>query len=810
MLFALILIATVVLMLVLLSRGAGYWGWVLPGLGFFAGVTPMVLDSTIQIAMTAVPLTLFALAALLFGVVPVRRAVVSGIPMRILSRMLPRMSETERVALEAGTVWWDAQLFSGKPHWKELIDYRCPPLSDREQAFIDGPVETLCTMVDDWEVERAGDLPTAVWDYIKEQRFFGMIIPEEYGGLGFSALANSAVITKVSSRSVAASVTVMVPNSLGPAELLLHYGTDEQKDHYLPRLARGEEIPCFALTEPNAGSDAASIQSEGVVCRGEWQGEEILGLRLNWNKRYITLAPVATVLGLAFQMRDPEHLVGDEEELGITCALVSADLPGVEVGRRHDPLGIAFLNGPTTGKDVFVPLDCIIGGREMAGEGWKMLMQCLAAGRSISLPALATGAAQLASRTVSAYGVVREQFNVNIGAFEGVEERIARIGGLTYLMNAARVLTAGFVDSGEKPAVISAIVKAYMTELMRVVVNDAMDVQGGAGICRGPRNVIASAYQSVPVGITVEGANILTRTLIIYGQGAMRCHPHVHEQMQAVAEGDLERFDAAFFSHIGFVARNASRALLTGLTAGYYDGSPVSGVEHYYYRRFSRLSAGFATLSDAAMGIIGGALKRKEKISGRFADALAWMYLGSAVLKRFYDAGQPAKEEPFLHWACQTAMYETERALVRILDNFPNRFIAWTLRRTLFPFGTGCRPPSDEVGGRVARAMLDDSDMRDRLTADIHVPAPEEPGLGALEAAFQKAVAAQPIMKKVKDAARSGKIDKKPRSTLIPRAREAGVIDDEERAVLEEAERARDDAVQVDAFDPESTRQLQT
>ncbi len=474
-------------------------------------------------------------------------------------------------------------------------------------------------MVNEWEVFQAGDLPPEVWDFIARHRFFGMIIPEEYGGLEFSAAAHSAVVTKLASRSATVAVTVMVPNSLGPAELILHYGTEEQKRQYLPRLASGEDIPCFALTGPEAGSDAAATQSVGIVCRGTYLGEEVLGMRLNWRKRYITLGPVATLIGLAFRLRDPDGLLGGEEDLGITCALIPADLPGIEIGARHDPMGVPIHNGPTCGYDVFVPLDFIIGGRERAGQGWRMLMESLAAGRSISLPSLAGASAELAARVVGAYATVREQFDTPIGRFEGIEEPLARIGGLTYVMNAARTLTAGAVDAGERPSVLSAIVKAYLTEAMRQVVNDAMDIRAGAAICRGPRNILANAYQAVPIGITVEGANILTRSMIIYGQGAIRSHPYVQEEMRAVAERDVARFDRAFFGHVGHVVSNAVRAVLLGLTNGRLVRPPVRGKVKRFFGQLTRMSAAFTLISDAAMATLGGQLKRREKISGRLA-----------------------------------------------------------------------------------------------------------------------------------------------------------------------------------------------
>ena len=753
--------------------------------------------------MTVFAIVMIVLVAwiAIFAVPAIRRLLVTPAIMKAMARALPRMGDTERIALEAGTVWWDGDLFSGRPDWKKLLNFQRKPLSARERAFLNGPVEELCAMVDEWTVEKEHDLPPEAWRFIKEKRFFGMIIPEEYGGLGFSALANSAVVTKISSRSVAAAVTVMVPNSLGPAELLLHYGTDEQKRHYLPRLATAEEIPCFALTGPEAGSDAASTKSRGVVCRGEYRGQEVLGMRLNWRKRYITLAPVTTLIGLAFRLYDPDHLLGGKEDLGITLALIPRDLPGIEIGKRHDPLGVAFLNGPTYGRDVFVPLDAIIGGRARVGQGWQMLMANLAAGRGISLPGLATGAAQLSSRVGGAYATVREQFDLPIGRFEGIEERLAEIGGMTYIMSGARVLTAGAVDAGEKPAVISAIMKAYLTEGMRTVVNAAMDIQAGAGISRGPRNVLAQAYMAVPIGITVEGANILTRSLIIFGQGAIRCHPYVRAEMESVASRDLARFDRAFFAHMGFIASNAVRCFAHALTGSRLARPSVPGPAGDYLARFTRMSAAFALVSDAAMATLGGQLKRREKISGRLADALAWLYLGSATVKKYWDDGRVEADLPFLRWGCEKALFEIETALVGVLENLPNRAAAWALGAAIFPLGSHREPPSDQVGAAVARALLDGREERLRLTRDIYIPPPGDPGLGRLEVALGKVVAAAPAQEKIKSAIRARNLERDPEETLLERAVASGVIGKAEGCLIREAEAARDDTIQVDEFD---------
>jgi acyl-CoA dehydrogenase len=795
----------VLLGVTLLYHGRAYWAWVIPG---GAALVWWGSNSGFEPPLFRVVAGIFVLAVVLFGLRPLRRLLVSSWLMHVMRGLLPRMGNTERIALEAGTVWFDGDLFSGRPNWGKLLRFQIQDLSENERAFLDGPVAELCAMVNEWKVIQHGDLPPEAWEFIKRHGFFGMIIPEEYGGLGFSAGAHSAVITKIASRSVTAAVTVMVPNSLGPAELLLHYGTTEQKKHYLPRLATGEEIPCFALTGPEAGSDAAATQSIGIVCRDRFRGEEVLGMRLTWRKRYITLGSVATVIGLAFRLRDPDHLLGAEEDLGITCALIPADLPGIEIGTRHDPMGIPFHNGPNCGRDVFVPLEFIIGGPEGAGQGWRMLMESLAAGRSISLPSLAASSGELAARVVGAYATVREQFDTPIGRFEGIEEPLARIGGLAYIMNAARRLTAGAVDAGEKPAVLSAVVKAYLTEAMRIVVNDAMDIRAGAAICRGPRNILAPAYQAVPIGITVEGANILTRSMIIYGQGAIRCHPFVQEEMRAVAEGDAARFDRAFFGHVGFVFTNVARAFLLALTGARLTSAPTDAGVGHYFKCLSRMSAAFAVISDAAMATLGGKLKRREKITGRLADALAWMYLATAALKRYVDDGTPSRDLPFVHWGCTHALHQIQTAMTGILDNLPSRPVTWLLRPLLFPLGARYRPPSDRVGSAVARGLLEDRVARLALTADIYVPPSNEAGLGRLEAALDEAVAALAVETKIRDAVRAGLLDKAPGDVLLEAALHAGIITDGDRETVVSADRVRDEVIQVDAFGPEPFRAL--
>src|SRR5688572_5667414 len=627
--------------------------------------------------------TVFVVVAAVLNIPILRRAVVSNRVLAIYRRILPDMSQTEKEAIDAGTVWWDADLFSGKPDWDKLLRTPEPRLTAEEQAFLDGPVEELCAMCNDWEItHERQDLPEHVWQFIKDNGFLGMIIPKQYGGLGFSALAHSAVVMKLSTRSSTAAISVMVPNSLGPGELLLHYGTDQQKSHYLPRLAKGLEIPCFALTSPEAGSDAASIPDYGVVCKGTWQGREVLGMRVTWDKRYITLGPVATLLGLAFRLYDPERLLGDKADLGITCALVPTNTPGVNIGRRHLPLNAAFQNGPNSGKDVFMPLDWIIGGPQYAGKGWMMLMSCLAAGRAISLPTSSVGGVKALTRYTGAYARVRSQFKTPIGKLEGVEEALGRIAAHCYMTAATRVMTAGAVDLGEKPAVISAIAKYHLTERARACVNDGMDILGGKGICLGPNNWIGRGYQMAPIAITVEGANILTRTLIIFGQGAIRCHPYVLREMRAAKEMQgaeaAREFDDAFTSHIGHVLRNGIRTFVYGITRAAFAPTPsaCAAETKHYYRHVSRLSAAFAFLADVSMLAMGGALKRKEKISGRLGDVLSMLYLVSATLKRYEDQGRIREDLPLVRWAVRDALYRAQQAIDGILSNFPLKPLA--------------------------------------------------------------------------------------------------------------------------------------
>ncbi len=749
----------------------------------------------------------FVLLAIVLNVTALRRMLVSDQVLAIFRRILPDMSQTEKEAIDAGTVWWDADLFSGKPDWNKMLAIPAPRLAAEEQAFVDGPCEQVCAMVNDWEVTHERyDLPPQVWQYIKEQGFLGMIIPKKYGGLGFSALAHSAVVMKLSTRSNALAVTVMVPNSLGPAELLLHYGTDEQKNHYLPRLAKGLEVPCFALTSPEAGSDAASIPDYGVVCRGTHQGKEVLGMRVTWDKRYITLGPVATLLGLAFRLYDPEHLIGEKEDLGITCALVPTNHPGVVIGRRHLPLNAVFQNGPNSGKDVFMPIDWIIGGKDYAGKGWMMLMGCLAAGRSISLPASSAGGAKGLARITGAYARVRSQFRTPIGKLEGVEEALGRIAANCYMMDAVRIMTAGAVDLGEKPAVASAIAKYHMTERVRKVVDDAMDIHGGKGICLGPNNWVGRGYQVIPVGITVEGANILTRTLIIFGQGAIRCHPYVLREMRAAKEmqgaaASIE-FDDAFTSHIGHTISNGVRAFVHGITSSRLGQVPRNSAPEtmHYYRFASRLAAAFAFLADVSMLAMGGALKRKEKISGRLGDVLSMLYLVSATLKHYEDQGRNKEDIPLIRWVVRDLLYHAQEAIDQILSNFPVKSLATLLRWTIFPLGMSFRPPLDSRNQECAKMLLEPGAARDRLTAGMYLAKGESDPTGVLEAAFLATIACEPIDEKLRKAVKKGKLVPQPGIDLGFIGKEKQIISAEEYAQWQRKETLRKNVIKVDDF----------
>ncbi|HWV18529.1 MAG TPA: acyl-CoA dehydrogenase [Rhodocyclaceae bacterium] len=757
---------------------------------------------------------LLAFAAALLGVLVLllsmrglRQRWITAPVFKIYRRLLPAMSETERDALEAGTVWWEGELFAGRPDWYKLLAYPRPRLTPEEQNFIDNEVEELCRLSPDWETAHVHhDLSPQAWAYIKAKGFLGMIIPKRYGGLEFSAYAHSQVVAKLASRSSTAAVSVMVPNSLGPAELLLHYGTEAQRDYYLPRLARGDEIPAFALTNPHAGSDAASIPDAAVVCTGMWQGQEVLGMRVSWDKRYITLGPICTLLGLAFRLYDPDHLLGDTEDIGITCALVPSDTPGVNIGRRHWPLNAVFQNGPNWGTDVFMPLDWIIGGPAMAGKGWRMLMECLAAGRSISLPASSTGTAKLAVRSTGAYARVRTQFKTAIGKFEGIEEALVRMGGYTYMMDAARTMTAGAIDLGAKPSVASAIVKYHLTEMGRSVVNDAMDVLGGKGICLGPDNFMGRAYQQIPIVITVEGANILTRSLIIFGQGAIRCHPYVLAEMAAARnpsrEQGLIEFDQALWAHIAFAAKNMFRSLGMALSGSHFVAVPdnIAPETRRYYQQLTRFSASFAFLTDVSMIVLGGGLKRREKLSARLGDILSLMYLVSATLKRYEDEGRQQADAPLMHWAIWDAMYKAQNAFEGVLANFPNRGIAWLLRRVIFPLGRPYVVPADTLGAQAAQKLIAPSPTRERLTQGMYIPKGEAEIVGAIELALDATLAAEPIEQRLRHAQKAGRIQGRNQAELLAAAKAAGIIGNGEDEVLARRDALRDRVIRVDHF----------
>jgi len=717
--------------------GAALLGFFLTGIGVVA---------------TVILTLIFIAAAVLLNVSGIRKKILTSPLLNYVRTVLPPMSQTERDAIEAGTVWWESDLFRGNPDWSKLMSTPVAKLTAKEQAFLDGPTNELCAMLDDWEITyEYNDLPPHIWDFIKKHKFFGIVIPEEYGGLGFGAFGHSAIVTRISARSVTAGSTVMVPNSLGPAELLLHYGTDEQRNHFLPRLATGKEIPCFALTGPTSGSDAAAMPDTGIVCRQMHNGVETLGLRCNWEKRYITLGPVATILGLAFKAYDPDGLLGSEEDLGITCALIPTDTDGVSIGRRHFPLNQSFMNGPNSGEDVFVPMEWIIGGQDNLGKGWRMLMESLSVGRGISLPSSGAAAGMAASRFTGAYARTRKQFNIPIGNFEGVEEALARIGGLTYLMDSGRRLTCAALDQGEKPSVVSGILKYFNTDKMRQVINDAMDIHGGKGICMGPSNYLARGYQGVPVGITVEGANILTRSMIVFGQGAMRCHPHLVAEIEAAAIEDKEeavdKFDEALTGHIAYAISSGAQAMFHGLTRGRFAKSPVSGKPAKYFRRLTRMSAGYSFLADFALLFLGGELKRKEKLSGRFADGLIYMYMASAVLKRYEDDGRPEADWPLVEWSARYCIYHTQVALDQILRNFPSPWVGLILRGVIFPLGRRFRTPNDKLGREVARLLLTPGEARDRLTDALYISRDPDDVTGCLEVAMELSVAADSIAK---------------------------------------------------------------
>jgi acyl-CoA dehydrogenase len=762
-----------------------------------ANVTATVLISAV-LALVLLPLLVPSL----------RRKLVTAPLLEFYTRILPPLSDTEKTALEAGTVGFEGELFSGKPDWEKLLSQPKPTLTAEEQAFLDGPCEEACRMVDDWEVSHVrADLPPEVWAFVKKNRFFGMIIPKDYGGLGFSALAHHKVIQKLASISGVLSSTVGVPNSLGPAELLLHYGTTEQKQRYLPRLADGREIPCFALTGPFAGSDATSLQDYGIVCEGEWNGARVLGVKLTFDKRYITLAPVATVIGLAFRLYDPDHLVGDEGDRGITLALIPRDTPGLNIGRRHFALNCPFQNGPLSGNEVFLPLSQLIGGEQYIGHGWRMLVECLSVGRAITLPSTTSGAAKVAAAVTGAYARIRKQFGLAIGRFEGVEEALARIAGYSYAVTALAESTAAAVDRGEKPAVPSAIAKYHATELAREIARDAMDVHGGKGIILGPSNYLGRGWQAAPIAITVEGANIMTRSLMIFGQGAIRCHPWVLREMQAAQHPDavtrLREFDVSLFGHIGFAISNAVRSFFMGVTSARIGAAPGDAYTQRYYRKLNRYSAALALVADTSMLTLGGKLKFKEKLSGRLGDVLSQLYISSSMLKRYEDNGRPASDQPLLAWAFHDSVHKIELALSGALRNFPIRPVGWLLWLLVFPLGRRAQPPSDRLGRRAAALLMSPSDARDRLIANAFLTPSANNPAGRVNAALEKVIAAEPVERTFQKALKAGQVSAHDYQGQLDEAAAKGLITAIEKAQLTELRKLTLEVISVDDFDHE-------
>ena len=754
---------------------------------------------------------LVALIALPLLIPQIRKPFITTPLLGFYTKLLPPLSDTERTALEAGTVGFEGELFSGKPDWNQLLNLPEPVLTAEEQAFLDGPCETLCQMTDDWDITHVrADLPPELWDYIKRNKFFGLNIPTEYGGLGFSALMNHKVIQKLASLSAVVSSTVGVPNSLGPAELLMHYGTDEQKQLYLPRLADGREVPCFALTGPFAGSDATSIPDYGIVCMGDWNGASVLGIRLTLNKRYITLAPVATLIGVAFRMYDPDGLLGDTRDIGISLALVPANTPGLDIGRRHFPLNSPFQNGPITGKDVFVPLSQLIGGEDYAGKGWQMLMECLSIGRSITLPSTASGGSKMGAVSVGSYARMRKQFGLSIGRFEGVEEALARLAGNAYACSALSEATAAAVQRGENPAVPSTIAKYHCTEMGRRASIDAMDILGGKGIILGPRNFAGRSWQAAPIAITVEGANIMTRSLMIFGQGAILCHPWVMKEMKSAQLEDpkarIDGFDTAVFGHIGFAISNAVRSWWYGLTGSLIGKAPGDDDTRRYFRKLNRYSAALAVMADTSMLMLGGKLKFKESLSGRLGDVLSQLYIVSAMLKRHQDAGNPVGDQALLAWSIHDAVNKIETALSGALRNFPIRPVGYLLWMLIFPWGRRAQAPSDRLGHKVASLMMTPCDARERMADGVYTTPLANNPAGRIISYLPKVIMAEPVERKFLKALKNSDIESLDFNTQLDEGVREGWITADERVMLEELRVMTLDAIMVDDFDPEELR----
>ncbi len=809
--FILLVVVALVAAGVLAYRRAPLWAW---GLG--AAIVGIVSQAAGPIAGGAWPgavawigALMPALAILALGIPAIRIALLTGPVRKMVKRILPRVSRTEQEALDAGTTGWDAELFSGRPRWSELMALPRPTLTAEEQAFLDGPVETLCKMLDDWDIRHnRADLPSEVWSYLKAQRFFGMLIAKEHGGLGFSAQAQSQVVSKLASRSITAGITVMVPNSLGPGELIEKYGTEAQRARYLGRLARGEEIPCFALTGPHAGSDAAGMRDIGIVTRELVDGRPVLGVRLSWDKRYITLAPVATLVGLAFHLVDPDHLLGDTEAIGITLALLPADTAGVRIGRRHYPSRSAFMNGPIQGRNVFIPLDDLIGGAEMAGHGWRMLMECLATGRAISLPAIGSVSIKHALRVTSAYARIRRQFGIPIGLMEGVAEPISRMVTSAYAYEAARGLTATMVDQGQRPAVLSALLKYRTTEAMRLAINDAMDIHGGRAVQDGPSNYLFAAYATTPVAITVEGANILTRSLITFAQGALRAHPWLYAEIAAANEPDARKgrlaFDRAFSGHVAFMLANMAGSLFHGVTGGRFALSPVTHEMAPLYRRLARYSQDFALVADWTVAFLGGDLKRKQRLSGRLADILSELYLVSATLKRFEDEGRIGEDAPIVRAIADDAFFAIEQNFAALFHNFPNALLRGLMGFLVFPLGRHAQPASDRAAYRLAKAVLEPSAQRDRLTTGIFVSSDPRDVTGSLEDALIKVTRVAEIEAKFLRAIKKDQLSRRLDRDALSDAVAQGLLSETEASELRLAELATERVIRVDDFEPDA------
>ncbi|MFT5426213.1 MAG: acyl-CoA dehydrogenase [Gammaproteobacteria bacterium] len=777
----------------------------------FASACVVSFILSIIFSLNGLLMTILGIAALIcfaFSAIPLRQKYISTPFFSMFKKMLPALSETEKEAIDAGTVWWDGQLFSGNPDWKSLTKIEMPKLSIEEQAFLDGPVNELCRMSDAWKINHDWNMiPDHIIDFILKNGFLAMIIPKEYGGLGLSGVAQSQVLIKISNTGAAITYAVAVPNSLGPGELLMKYGTEEQKNYYLPRLSEGKEIPCFALTGPTAGSDATSIPDTGIVCKGQWEGKEVIGMRLNFSKRYITLAPIATLVGLAFRLKDPEHLIGEVDDYGITCALLPRETEGLIIGRRHLPIGDAFLNGPLAGENIFVPLDYIIGGQEMAGKGWRMLVNCLSVGRCITLPTGGVAYSKRAIMGTTAYASLRRQFGVQIKQFEGVQKPLARMAGLAYIINAARLHTIQAVDAGEKPAVPSAILKYHCTEMARQCLLDAMDIHGGKAVMKGPKNYIASGYESIPVSITVEGANILTRNLMIFGQGATRSHPYVLEEMQ-LAEKDaddevINDFDSVLFKHIGFTISNGARAFLSALTSSRIFPNPGHATLGRYYSHLTRLSAAFALIADVSMLSLQSKLKLMEMLSARLGDLLSDLYLASMVLKHYENDGCPSEDLPLVQWSLDYLIHHYQEAFKEIIDNYPNRPLAYLLRATVFPLGMHFKAPSDKLEKSLAQSVTENNSTRDRLVSGLYVEQGDNNPLGHVNEVFIESLGLEPLNKKIRQAIKDKKLPKMQGIELIEKARDEKIISKEEADQLVAFNDQLMSVIHVDDFDQE-------